>query len=194
MSTSRAIPILRTADLRDAHAVVERLLRLVIPLDGFQVSAEAQALTPAEARRMASAFPDALLSPSDVRRSESLEEIRALIVAGDARAHEVLPVTLVLSDKPVGSIEDAFLSIIGAGWASIDWALFSWPAVPELDLEERAKDAGIQIAINSRDVLSEIPAADHTVFLHLRGEDTARAEWLADQVGLKPIGPWESGW
>jgi hypothetical protein len=194
MSTSHALPILRTTDLQVAYATVERLLRLVIPLKGFHVSAEAQALILAEAQCMTLAFPEATIAPRDPRWPESNEEIRELVAAGDERALGALPVTLILDQRPVGSIEEMFFTIIGTGWASINWSWFQWPAVPELGLEPRAKDAFVQIAINSRDVQSEIPAADHTVFIHLRGEDNTRAEWLARQVGLQPIGPWEIGW
>ncbi|MBR7835855.1 hypothetical protein KDL01_21455 [Actinospica durhamensis] len=193
MSTSRALPILRTADLQVAYAAVERLLRLVIPLKGFYVSAEAQALTLDEAQRMALAFPEATIAPCDPHWPEFNDEIRELVAAGDPRVLGALPVTLTLDQRPVGSIEEAFLKITGTGWASIKWSWFQWPAVAELGLEPRGKDAFVQIVINSRDVMSEIPAADHTVFIHLRGEDDTRAEWLARQVGLQPIGPWENG-
>lgn len=163
-------------------------------MEKFQVSAEAQALTPAEAQNMAAAFPKAVISPDDPYRPESRDEIRRLISSGDPRAEALLPVTLHLESQPVGSIEETFFGVIGSGPGSIDWDFFSWPAVPELGLDIRNKDAYVQIAINSQDVYRETPATDHTVFVHFRRDDVARAEWLAREVGLQPIGPVEGGW
>ncbi|MFV5994934.1 hypothetical protein ACNPQM_21360 [Streptomyces sp. NPDC056231] len=194
MSTSNALPILRTPDLLNAHQAVQRLLSLAFPMDKFQVGAEAQALTLEEAQRMVAAFPKAWVSPDDPYWPESDDEVRRMIVAGDPRVSVLLPVTLYLESRLVGSIEKAFFGVIGSGTASIDWDFFSWPAVPELGLEIRNKDAKVQIAINSRDVYRDAPATDHTVFIHFREGDVARAEWLAQQVGLQPIGPVECGW
>ncbi len=194
VSTSNALPVLRTSDLLNAYQAVQRLLSLAIPMEKFQVSAEARALTLAEAQRMVAAFPKATVGPDDPYRPESNDEIRHMIAAGDSRVAALLPVTLILERQPVGSIEEAFFGVIGSGPASIDWDFFSWPAVPELGLEIRNKDACVQIAINSRDVYRDVSAPDHTVFIHFREGDVARAEWLAQQVGLQPIGPVECGW
>ncbi|MFF2662866.1 hypothetical protein ACFVUH_36620 [Kitasatospora sp. NPDC058032] len=163
-------------------------------MDKFQVSAEAQALTLTEAQHMITAFPKATVSPDDPYRPESNDEVRHMIAAGDPRVVALLPVTLHLESQPVGSVEGKFFSVIGSGPASIDWDFFSWPAAPELGLAVRNKDAYVQIAINSRDVYQDTPATDHTVFIHFREGDVARAEWLAQQVGLQPIGPVEYGW
>lgn len=163
-------------------------------MEKFQVNAEAQALTLAEAQRMAAAFPAAVISPDDPYRPESRDEIRRMISSGDPRAEALLPFTLHLESQPVGSIEETFFGVIGSGTGSIDWDFFSWPAVPELGLEVRNKDAYVQIAINSQDVYRETPATDHTVFVHFRQGDVERAEWLAQEVGLQPIGPVEWGW
>ncbi|MFB7106231.1 hypothetical protein [Streptomyces hydrogenans] len=194
MSTSNALPVLRTSDLLNAHQAVQRLLSLAIPMDEFQVSAEAQALTLAEAQDMVAAFPKAALTPEDPYRPESNDEIRRMISAGGLGVAALLPVTLRLESQPVGSIEEAFFEVIGSGPGSIHWDFFSWPAVSELGLEIRNKDAYVQIAMNSEDVYQDTPAPDHTVFIHFREGDVARAEWLARQVGLQPIGPVECGW
>ena len=194
MSTSNALPILRTPDLLNAHQAVQRLLSLAIPMDEFQVSAEAQALTLAEAQDMVAAFPKAAVTPEDPYRPESNDEIRRMISAGGLGVAALLPVTLRLESQPVGSIEEAFFEVIGSGPGSIHWDFFSWPAVSELGLEIRSKDAYVQIAMNSEDVYQDTPAPDHTVFIHFREGDVARAEWLARQVGLQPIGPVECGW
>jgi hypothetical protein len=194
VSTSNALPVLRTPDLLTAYQAVQHLLSLAIPMPDFQVSAEAQALTLPEAQRMVAAFPNAVISPDDPYRPESNDEVRHMVAAGDPQVGALLPVTLYLECQPAGSVEEAFFGVVGSGPASIDWDCFSWPAVPELGLAMRSKDAYVQIAINSRDVYRDTPATDHTVFIHFREGDVVRAEWLAQQVGLHPIGPVEGGW
>lgn len=74
VSTSNALPILRTPDLLNAHQAVQRLLSLAFPMDKFQVGAEAQALTLEEAQRMVAAFPKAWVSPDDPCWPESDDE------------------------------------------------------------------------------------------------------------------------
>ncbi|MGW5001591.1 hypothetical protein ACWEP8_28420 [Streptomyces hydrogenans] len=179
MGASNALPIMRASDLVNAHQAVHRLLSLAIPMDKFHVSPEAQARTPAEAQDMVTAFPKATISPDDHYRPESNAEIRRMISAGGLAVATPLPVTLHLETQPVGSIH---------------WDFFSRPAVSELGLEIRNKNAYIQIAINSEDVHQETSAPIHTVFIRFRVGDMARAEWLARQVGLQPIGPVECGW
>lgn len=117
-----------------------------------------------------------------------------MVVDGSAEVLAMFPLTVYVEQCPVGSIEDTLLSVVGTGPSSIDWDWFRWPLIPELGLDARAKDAALQIAINCRDVNRDVPSADHTVFLHIREGDTARAEWLAAQVGLQIIGPAQLGW
>ncbi|MBP0451386.1 hypothetical protein J5Y04_17800 [Kitasatospora sp. RG8] len=194
MSTSNAIPVLRTPDLRSAYQAAQRILDLAIPMDRFNISAEAQARTLAEAQRMAAAFPDARLCTEDPYRPESHDDVRRMVVAGDEGVSAALPVVLVIENQPVGSIEERFLDMIGSGPAYVDWDYFSWPAVPELGLDVRNKDAYVQIVFNCHGVGREVPASDHTVYIHFREGDVERAEWLARQAGLQPIGPVECGW
>ncbi|MFF7994055.1 hypothetical protein ACFZDG_30235 [Kitasatospora xanthocidica] len=81
MSTSNAIPVLRTPDLRLAHQAARRLLDLAVHWDkGVAVSASVDALTLAEAQRMTAAFPTAVLGPEDPFRRESHQEVRDLVV------------------------------------------------------------------------------------------------------------------
>ncbi|PJN25112.1 hypothetical protein CG736_16710 [Kitasatospora sp. CB02891] len=188
------MPVLRTPDLTAAHGAVRRLLGLVIPMDGFHVGASVQALTAAEAQRMVAAFPDGVVGSADPSGTVSNDEVRAMAVAGDPRVADLLPVELHLENRPVGSIEEAFFEVVGAGTGSIDWDWFHWPAVPELGLGARHKDAHLQVAVNSLDVCGDVQAAVHTVFIHFRSGDEDRAEWLAQQVGLRPVGPVELGW
>ncbi|MFF7995325.1 hypothetical protein ACFZDG_36860 [Kitasatospora xanthocidica] len=116
------------------------------------------------------------------------------MVAGDPVVTELLPLTLVLEDLPAGSVEEAILDVVGSGPGSVSWHGFSWPAVPELGLEPRWKDAYVQISVHGHEVGRDTPTPDHTVFIHFREGDVARAAWLARQVGLRPIGPAECGW
>ncbi|MFI1814772.1 hypothetical protein ACH414_30955 [Streptomyces sp. NPDC020422] len=194
MSTSQALPVLRTPDPLLALQAARRLLALGSPLSRFRVNAETHALTPAEARRVVAAFPDAWISPADPGRPESEAEVRRMITSGDQRVAALLPAEVSMEDRPVGSIEEAFLGVVGSGPASMDWGFFTWPAVPELDLESSTKDSYVQIALNAEDVSRDIPSAQHTVFVHFRWGDTVRGEWLARQAGLRPAGPAQWGW
>ncbi|MEV5931600.1 hypothetical protein AB0L56_02220 [Streptomyces sp. NPDC052079] len=44
------------------------------------------------------------------------------------------------------------------------------------------------LCLNSRDLDLEVPATDHTVFVHVKQFEAERAPWLAAQVGLQVIG------
>ncbi|MER6022158.1 hypothetical protein [Streptomyces anulatus] len=85
-------------------------------------------------------------------------------------------------------LEDLFVQALGRGPASIYWD-GSWPDVPELDLKAYAKYEAVQVVFNSLDIDGELPAGEHTVFVHLsKFGDLPRAEWLARQVGAEVLG------
>ncbi|MER5736746.1 hypothetical protein ABT117_13850 [Streptomyces sp. NPDC002262] len=85
-------------------------------------------------------------------------------------------------------VEDLFVQALGGGPASIYWD-GSWPDVPELDLEAYAKYEAVQVVFNSLDLDGELPADEHTVFVHLsKFGDLPRAEWLARQAGAEVLG------
>ncbi|MFF2630304.1 hypothetical protein ACFVUN_31640 [Kitasatospora griseola] len=56
-----------------------------------------------------------------------------------------------------------------------DW--FRWPAVPELGLGARHKDAHRQVAVNGLGGCGDVQAAVHTVFLQAWSGHEDRAEW-----------------
>ncbi|GHF62075.1 hypothetical protein GCM10018790_45090 [Kitasatospora xanthocidica] len=195
MSTSRALPVLRTPDLRAAHDAARRLLALAVPMDGFLVEGETTARTPAEARRLFAAFPTGRgATPWPNHPRLGYEEVRGLFDAGDPRFDGLGPLEFQAKAEPPGGFEELFLDVVGSGPGSLSWTHFFWPAVPELGLEPRAKDTHLQIAVNSRNVDFDRPSDDHTLFVHFRGGDLERARWLARQVGLEPVGPEECGW
>ncbi|WP_143200402.1 hypothetical protein [Kitasatospora sp. CB01950] len=163
-------------------------------MDDFHFGAFSEALTLVEAQRMVAAFPNGVVCPDDPFTPESTDEVRHLVVTGDPRVAALLPVKISLEHQQVGSTEQAFLDVVGSGIGSIEWTYFNWPAVPELQLEMRHKDAYVQIAINSRDIHGDEPASDHTVFIHVPHGATERAKWLARRVGLQPLGPLGPGW
>lgn len=193
MSTSNVLPVLRTPNRWVAYDAARRLLDITVHRGSTEAHAYADDLTATEARRLFEAHPDHVYGGvSD--QGTGHEEVRRLLAAGDPRLESLAPFSFQLDEQPAGSIEERFLALLGSSPASLSWKGFAWPAVPELGLDLRGKDAGVQIALNSDTVDYDRPAADHTVFLHFNAGDVRRAEWLARQVGLTPVGPVGSGW
>ncbi|MET8544648.1 hypothetical protein ABZW03_28995 [Kitasatospora sp. NPDC004799] len=193
MSTSNVLPVLRTPNRWVAYDAAQRLLGITVHRRSTEAHAYAEELTAAEARRLFEAFPDQVY-PGSAGHGVGYDETRRLLAAGDPRVDELAPFSFQSDERPVGSIEERFLGLLGSSPASLSWSGFAWPAVPDLGLDLRAKDAGVQIALNSRNVDYDRPSDDHTVFLHFRAGDVRRAEWLARHVGLAAVGPAESGW
>ncbi|MEV7772579.1 hypothetical protein [Kitasatospora sp. NPDC086791] len=193
MSTSRALPVLRTPDRYALHDTARLLLDFTEPWGDVSVDAHALGMTSAEARQVLETIPGSRVSASDRTRPESSAEIRALFETGDPRLDELAPFDVDVFDRPLGSVEDRFLDLVGSGPAALYWSGFAWPAAPELGLKPRAKDARLQIVLNSRAADFDRPAEDHTLFIHFRSGDLERAEWLARQAGLAPVGPDECG-
>ncbi|MET8244853.1 hypothetical protein ABZV31_10800 [Streptomyces sp. NPDC005202] len=55
------------------------------------------------------------------------------------------------------------------------------------------KYAYLTLSVHSRDIYQDEPSADHTVHVHVRGEqDLARIHWLAAQAGGRFTGRTES--
>ncbi|MFF2748153.1 hypothetical protein ACFVVA_21715 [Kitasatospora sp. NPDC058048] len=193
MSTSHVLPVLRTTNRWVAYDAAQRLLGITVHRHSTEANAYADELTAAEARRLFEAFPDHV-HPGGQERTVGTDELRRLLAAGDPRVDALAPFGFQLDERPAGSIEDRFLALLGSSPASLSWDGFAWPAAPELGLDVRAKDAGVQIALSSDNVDFDRPADDHTLFIHFRQGDVERAEWLARQVGLAPVGPVEHGW
>ncbi|MFD9304447.1 hypothetical protein ACFWCB_17620 [Streptomyces sp. NPDC060048] len=109
-----------------------------------------------------------------------------------------------MEDQPLGAMGEAALLATGdrrhratglPGYratglpGSLEWWDTPWPEVPALGLPSEVKDADVQISVNCRGLFSDDPSPDHTVHVHVRANGQARAEWLAEQVGLCVIGP-----
>ncbi|WP_329303044.1 hypothetical protein OG410_36450 [Streptomyces sp. NBC_00659] len=98
--------------------------------------------------------------------------------AGDNPAG-CLPIRVFDWCRPLDRAEP-FIAALGADPAAVRWDLDAWPAVPEAGLEAISqKYAYLTLTVNSRDLYQDEPS-------HVRdrnGDQTARAHWLADQVG-----------
>ncbi|WP_224283991.1 hypothetical protein [Streptomyces sp. LS1784] len=184
MSTSHVLPVLRTTNRWAAYDAARRLLALAVSPSGIEVRAYAPQLTPVQARPLRAAFPENVGIRGDLGHPEPGEEA----AVGPA------PFVFSAEERPAGAVEEQFLDVVGTVTAELSWDGFAWPAAPELGLEPRYKDAGLQLLLNNRSLDYDDPAGDHTLFIHFRAGDVERAEWLARQVGLAPIGPVELGW
>ncbi|MFJ6617648.1 hypothetical protein ACIQOW_08755 [Kitasatospora sp. NPDC091335] len=76
------------------------------------------------------------------------------------------------------------------------WDFLGWPEAPDIGLGAGGpRGAYVTVCANARDVDLEEPAADHTVFVHVKQAEAERAPWLATRIGLTVIGelvmaPW----
>ena len=196
MSSSSAYPVLRSTDLRAAFAAARRLLALITPMDRFHVNAQARAGTFDEAQRLLAALPGAHVSPEDPTRPESRAELRRMIASGGDLPAGCLPVTVLFDQAAAGSIEDAFIAAIGDAPASVDWDWFLWPSVPALDLGPDGRNSHLRLDINGWPPGSGTASltGEHVLYVHVRENDVERAQWLAEQVGLRVLGPSEHSW
>ncbi|MEV7185407.1 hypothetical protein [Kitasatospora sp. NPDC093102] len=194
MSTTRALPILRTPDRQAAYDAARQLLDLTVQRDLTEASGFTNALTTTQARQMFEAFPHGWGEPTDLDHDLGGDSLRRLFDVGDPQLAELAPFNFRVEEEPVGSVEEQFLDLVGAAPAWLYWDGFGWPAVPELGLGPRLHDAMLELILNNRSLALDRPSDDHTLYVHFRQGDVERAEWLARQVGLAPIGPVELGW
>ncbi|MFI1169974.1 hypothetical protein [Streptomyces melanogenes] len=84
---------------------------------------------------------------------------------------------------------EAFLAAAGSVPAMVRWDFSGWPEAPEVGLGRGGtRGAFVTVCVNARDLYLEEPAADHTVYVHVKQAEAQRANWLAAQVGLQVIG------
>ncbi|MFG3001750.1 hypothetical protein [Streptomyces sp. NPDC048340] len=208
MSDDIAYPVFRTPDLALALSTARRLMDFGRCEDS-EVSVYAEFNSVAEVQRVAKELPEGWF-----RGQEGYEEFNgvpwedqpALVVGvqgpalpADLSAYEErLPVECELRNLPVGSIEDAFAVAIGPNPGEIHWDSLCWPDAPELGFHGESKHAEVTLLFNTRTRDLDVPADDHTVLVHVRkaGVDGRQmkepyAHWLAEQVGLTVIGPWQ---
>jgi len=77
----------------------------------------------------------------------------------------------------------------GAEPGAVRWDFAGWPAAPEAGLGVGgARGAFVTLCLNARDLDLAEPAIDHTVFVHVKQVEAARAPWLAARVGQRVIG------
>ncbi|MBT2452218.1 hypothetical protein J7F03_35215 [Streptomyces sp. ISL-43] len=107
---------------------------------------------------------------------------------------QFLPFNVSMLDQPLWSIEGHFAEVAGSHMAEIYWSSLEWPAAPERDLFGEGKHAEVTLLLNcdSRDL--EVRADTHLVLVHVRrrngnGYEDRLAQWLAEQIGQKVIGP-----
>ncbi|MFD4276801.1 hypothetical protein R2B67_33045 [Streptomyces cyaneofuscatus] len=178
MSNSYAQPILRTADLSEGLRVVERLLGIAdlrdLEVDFEAIISSAHVLTP-----LLTLFPKAEWWGEGGGNASSAE-------GDDPLTH--LPLRLrgwAASPEPVGP----FLDALDGSPATVRWDFMGWPEAPEIGLGVGgARGAFVTLCVNVRDLELEEPAADHTVFVHVKQVEAERAPWLAEQVGRQVIG------
>ncbi|MEU2285441.1 hypothetical protein ABZ614_26495 [Streptomyces sp. NPDC013178] len=176
MGNTRAWPVLHTTDLNEAWNLATALLKVATWYDAEGCHLHAWANTDDELRRLTQTHPAASVQPY-------------------GRDGATLPASLHLAaDASERSRENL------RAWADITscyilWHDMKWPAVPELGLEyEEYKYAELEIACHSHDIHCEEWTPDHTVFIHARPGEDARAAWLAARVGAEVVGPPEFGW
>ncbi|MGA5194014.1 hypothetical protein [Streptomyces exfoliatus] len=190
MGDSRAYPLFRSASAVDTLALARRLCSLM-ERRGSVVELTADLRTAEDVWRMVGVLPKAVYWAQGVPFDSHQwpHEYRADTLPRDSYGLVPLLPFRVDVDTPVDDeLEDLFVQALGDGPASIYWD-GSWPDVPELDLLANAKHEAVEVAFNSLDIDWELPADEHTVFVHLSNlGNLPRAEWLARQVGAEVLG------
>ncbi|MFF9777139.1 hypothetical protein ACF1HJ_26205 [Streptomyces sp. NPDC013978] len=177
MSNSRAAAILTTAALAEAMRAVRTLLDIA-DLEGAVVDFEATIRSPDVADRIRQLLPDLSWWAQAGKEHGSSE-------SGDDPA-ACVPITVHDWDRSLASAEP-LIAALGPDSAAVRWDLNGWPEVPTAGLGLiTQKYAYLTLSVNSRDLYQDEPSPDHTVHVHVRGDqDTARVEWLAAQVGSR---------
>ena len=181
MSNSYAQPVLRTTDLAEGLRIVERLLAIA-DLRDLEIDYEAVVPSADVLASMLELLPHAKWYAEGNSGGSSAK--------GDApSAH--LPVRLRALGRPPETV-GPFLDLVGDSPATVRWDFSGWPEAPEVGLGAGGeRGAFVTLCVNVRDLELEEPAADHTVFVHVKQVEAERAPWLAAQVGLTVIGDLE---
>ncbi|MFC8224028.1 hypothetical protein ACFUTY_38410 [Streptomyces sp. NPDC057362] len=178
MSNSYAQPILRTADLGAALHVVQRLLAIADTSE-LEVDFEATVSSAPTLTALLDLLPDPDWWAEGDRDGSSATD-------DDPFAH--LPVRLQGWALPP-ALAGPLVTATGGAAAAVRWDFTGWPAAPEAGLGVGgSRGAFVTLCLNLHDLDLEEPAADHTVFVHVKHVEAERAPWLAAQVGLRTIG------
>lgn len=178
MSNSYAQPILRTNDLSEGVCIVERLLGIA-DLRDLEVDFEVRISSTHILSAVLVVLPDTQWWAEGDRDGSSEK-------GDDPSAH--LPIRLRGWAMPLETVQP-FLKAVGDSPATVRWDFAGWPEAPEVGLGMGGtRGAFLTLCMNVRDLDLEEPATDHTVFVHVKQIEAARAPWLAAQVGLRVIG------
>ncbi|MET9904639.1 hypothetical protein [Streptomyces sp. NPDC006446] len=177
MSNSYAQPILRTTDLSEGLRIVERLLEIADTSE-LDVDFEALVSSAQYLPALVEMLPDAEWWAEGDGGSWGRVD--------DPAAHRL--VRLRSWANPPEVVE-SFLKAVGDSPATVRWDFTGWPEAPEVGLGEGgSRGAFVTLCVHARDLDLEEPAADHSVFVHVKEIEAERAPWLASQVGLRVIG------
>ncbi|MEV5931606.1 hypothetical protein AB0L56_02255 [Streptomyces sp. NPDC052079] len=178
MSNSYAQPIMRTSDLAAAMRIVQQLLDLADTTE-LEVDFEVRISSAPTLTALMGLLPDTDWWAEGDRDGSS--------GTGDDPAMH-LPVRLQSWAMPPAPV-DLLLKSTRNAPAVVRWDFSGWPEAPEVGLGAGgSRGAFVTLCVNSRDLDLEEPAADHTVFVHVKHAEAERAPWLAAQVGLQVIG------
>ncbi|SEC25497.1 hypothetical protein SAMN04490357_1562 [Streptomyces misionensis] len=178
MSNSYAQPILRTADLSEGLRIVERLLGIA-DLRDLEVDFDARISSTHSLSEVLALLPDADWWAAGERDGAS-------DTADDPAAY--LPIWLRRWAGAPETVEP-FLKAVGDSPATVRWDFNAWPEAPEIGLGVGGtRGAFVTLCAHARDLDLEEPAADCTVFVHVKQAEAERAPWIAAQAGLRVIG------
>ncbi|MEU1333101.1 hypothetical protein [Streptomyces sp. NPDC005865] len=162
MSNSYAQPIHRTAELSDGLRIVEQLLALA-DTSHLEVDFEARARSEQVLQPLIAALPEA--------ERWAGEDVW---LRGWSMSPDIVP---------------SVLAAVGDTPAALRWDFSGWPEAPEAGLGPGGtRGAFVTLCMNARDLDLMEPAADHTVFVHVKQVEAERAPWLAARVGCRVIG------
>ncbi|MFF9570408.1 hypothetical protein [Streptomyces sp. NPDC014685] len=178
MSNSYAQPILRTGDLSEGLRIVQKLLGIA-DLTDLEVDFDARISSAHSLSGVMTLLPDADWWAEGERDGAS--------DAGDDPM-DSLPIRLRRWAGTPETVEP-FLKAVGDSPATVRWDFSAWPDAPEVGLGVGGtRGAFVTLCTHARDLDLEEPAADCTVFVHVKQVEAERAPWLAAQVGLQVIG------
>ncbi|MFE1802943.1 hypothetical protein ACFW9L_43160 [Streptomyces sp. NPDC059517] len=178
VSNSYAQPILRTTNLSTALQTVEQLLGIA-DLQNLEVDFEAIISSTHALASAQEVLPDAEWWTREDERDGSSA------YGDDPSAH--LPIVFRTTDTPLAV--GPFLAAVADSPTTVRWDFNAWPEAPQIGLGRGGtRGAFVTLCANVRDLDLKEPAADHTVFVHVKQREAARAPWLAAQVGLQVIG------
>ncbi|MFF3728538.1 hypothetical protein ACFYYM_40015 [Streptomyces erythrochromogenes] len=201
MSTDVAYPVFRSPDRNRALRVAWQMVAFGRQSCSY-VSVDATVPTRAEVKRLREALPDSCfiywqggvdaVPPADI--PDLFCGVPARDPVDSPGLDEYLPLSVSMLDQPVGSIEDHFAHVVGPYPAKIHWDSMYWPGAPERGLHGEVNNSKVTLLLHCADRGLDVQFDTHTVLVHVRqrngdGYEDRFAQWLAEQIGQKVIGP-----